>query len=118
MQHRQLRMLEQHPWSCEPHHLNDLCPHNRAVAMHRAFCAYRLLSTKQAMAEPLPGVIGKPLAIAAQGPVSLMLCLAIQQNFFHCNFLSGNTSTCTPSLLSLRAKLLFLQVQLHYPDYS
>lgn len=100
MQHRQLRMLKQHPWSREPHHLNDLRPHNRAVAMHRAFCTYRLLFTKQAMAKPLPGIIGKPLAIAAQGPVSLMLCLAIQQNhFFHCGFLSGNTPilhTVTP----------------------
>ncbi len=67
------RMIQNHPWSSEPHHLSDLLPHILTVAMSRALLAGGLLLTVPASRKPFVGIFLKLIALLTKSPVTLLL---------------------------------------------
>ena len=59
------RMMQNHPWTGESHHLTNLIPHILPVAMSRAFLARGLLLSILACGESFVSVFFKLSAIAA-----------------------------------------------------
>jgi len=75
-------MAERHSRTCPPHHLPDLLPLVRAIAMHHAVRASRLGVTEQTAFEATLGVARQGSALRAQR-LPFVVMAAIQEDHRH-----------------------------------